>query len=453
MSAAVLPAPVSLADIRAAAKRIAGAVEATPCVHSRTLSKLTGAEVFLKFENLQFTASFKERGALNKLLSLSDADRRRGVIAMSAGNHAQAVAYHAARLGIPATIVMPRGSPNTKIRNTQIHGATVVLEGDNLFEAGKHARGLAARDNLVFVHPYEDALIIAGQGTVALEMLEAVPDLEMLVVPVGGGGLISGMATAARSMNAKIEIYGVESKNYPSMHQRLNNLPVECGGDTIAEGIAVKDVGSIAFGIIRELVQEVLVVKEETSERAVGALSEIEKAVAGGAGGAARAALQEHPARVGGRRADRDADDRGRRRRRRGAGRAARAPGALRRQARRPADLRRQHRQPGARLGADARPGARRAPGAPSRHHAGHLGQPGQGRRPDRRRRRQHRRGAAPARVRHRFGQVDRDRVPHRDARPRAHRRTHRAPREQRRQGFCFLSLASFSSCSSVLPC
>ncbi|HWV90886.1 MAG TPA: threonine ammonia-lyase [Burkholderiales bacterium] len=293
---------VTLDDIRAAAKRIAGALEPTPCVHSRTLSKLTGAEVFLKFENLQFTASFKERGALNKLLSLSDADRRRGVIAMSAGNHAQAVAYHAARLGIPATIVMPRGSPNTKIRNTQVHGATVVLEGDNLFEAGKHARGLAARDNLVFVHPYEDALIIAGQGTVALEMLEAVPDLEMLVVPVGGGGLISGMATAARGLNPNIQIYGVESKNYPSMHQRLNNLPVECGGDTIAEGIAVKDVGNIAFGIIQQLVKEVLVVKEETIERAVVALIEIEKTVAEGAGGAALAALLEHPARFAGKR-------------------------------------------------------------------------------------------------------------------------------------------------------
>jgi len=293
---------VTLDDIRAAAKRIAGALEPTPCVHSRTLSKLTGAEVFLKFENLQFTASFKERGALNKLLSLSDADRRRGVIAMSAGNHAQAVAYHAARLGIPATIVMPRGSPNTKIRNTQVHGATVVLEGDNLFEAGKHARGLAARDNLVFVHPYEDALIIAGQGTVALEMLEAVPDLEMLVVPVGGGGLISGMATAARGLNPNIQIYGVESKNYPSMHQRLNNLPVECGGDTIAEGIAVKDVGNIAFGIIQQLVKEVLVVKEETIERAVVALIEIEKTVAEGAGGAALGALLEHPARFAGKR-------------------------------------------------------------------------------------------------------------------------------------------------------
>ena len=293
---------VTLDDIRAAAKRIAGALEPTPCVHSRTLSKLTGAEVFLKFENLQFTASFKERGALNKLLSLSEADRRRGVIAMSAGNHAQAVAYHAARLGIPATIVMPRGSPNTKIRNTQVHGATVVLEGDNLFEAGKHARGLAARDNLVFVHPYEDALIIAGQGTVALEMLEAVPDLEMLVVPVGGGGLISGMATAAKALQENIVVYGVESQNYPSMHQRLNNLPVECGGDTIAEGIAVKDVGNIAFGIIQQLVKEVLVVKEETIERAVVALIEIEKTVAEGAGGAALAALLEHPARFAGKR-------------------------------------------------------------------------------------------------------------------------------------------------------
>src|ERR671923_2996155 len=166
---------VSIADVRAAAERIAGAVEHTPCVPSRTLSQLTGAEIFLKFENLQFTASFKERGALNKLLSLSAAERKRGVIAMSAGNHAQAVAYHAARLGIPATIVMPKGSPNTKIKNTQVHGATVVLEGENLFEAGKHARALAARDDLAFVHPYEDPLIIAGQGTVGLEMLGQVP--------------------------------------------------------------------------------------------------------------------------------------------------------------------------------------------------------------------------------------------------------------------------------------
>ncbi|HWM41874.1 MAG TPA: threonine ammonia-lyase [Burkholderiales bacterium] len=294
--------PISLEDIRRAAARLAGAIEHTPCLRSRTLSRLTGAEIFLKFENLQFTASFKERGALNKLLSLSAAERSRGVIAMSAGNHAQAVAYHAARLGIPALIVMPKGSPNTKIRNTQIHGAQVVLEGENLFEAGKHARALAARDNLVFVHPYEDPLIIAGQGTVGLEMLEAVPDLDVLVVPVGGGGLISGIATAAKAINPKISVFGVESQNYPSMHQRLNNLPVECGGDTIAEGIAVKDVGTTALQIIKSLVEEVLVVKEDTIERAVVALIEIEKTVAEGAGAAALGALLEHPSLFSGKR-------------------------------------------------------------------------------------------------------------------------------------------------------
>src|SRR5439155_3936270 len=202
------------------------------------LSALTGASVRVKYENMQVTNSFKERGALNKLLSLGAAERSRGVIAMSAGNHAQAVAYHAARLGIPATIVMPKGSPNSKIKNTQVHGATVVLEGDNLFEAGKRARELAARHDLVFVHPYEDPFIIAGQGTVGLEMLAAVPDLELIVVPVGGGGLISGIATAARALKPSVRILGVESRNYPSMHQRLAGVPVECGGDTIAEGIA-----------------------------------------------------------------------------------------------------------------------------------------------------------------------------------------------------------------------
>src|SRR5690349_24068135 len=184
---------VSLDAIRAAAARIQGAVERTPFLRSRTLSRLTGCELYLKFENQQFTASFKERGALNKLLSLSDDERRRGVIAMSAGNHAQGLAYHAARLGIPAVIVMPRGSPNTKIRNTRVHGAEVVLEGDTLAAAGAHARERAKRDDLVFVHPYEDRLVMAGQGTVGLEMLETVPDLDVLVVPVGGGGLIAGI--------------------------------------------------------------------------------------------------------------------------------------------------------------------------------------------------------------------------------------------------------------------
>jgi threonine dehydratase len=293
---------VSADDVHAAAQRIAGAIEHTPCVESRTLSRLTGARVFLKFENLQFTASFKERGALNKLLSLGEAERRRGVIAMSAGNHAQAVAYHAARLGIPAVIVMPKGSPNTKVKNTQVHGAEVVLEGDSLHESGRHAIERAKRDNLVFVHPYEDPLVIAGQGTAGLELLAAVPDLEALVVPIGGGGLISGIAVAAKSINRKIRIYGVESKTYPSMYQRLNGLPIECGGDTIAEGIAVKDAGDIAFSIVRELVEEVLVVKEETIERAVVALLEIEKTGAAGAGAAALAARLEYPERFAGKR-------------------------------------------------------------------------------------------------------------------------------------------------------
>jgi len=293
---------ISLETIRAAAGRIAGAVERTPCLPSQTLSRLTGCELHLKFENLQFTASFKERGALNKLLSLSDAERRRGVIAMSAGNHAQAVAYHAARLGIPAQIVMPKGSPNTKVKNTRVHGASVVLEGETLADAARHAHALAARDGLVFVHPYEDELIIAGQGTVGLEMLEAVPALDVLAVPIGGGGLIAGIATVARALNPKIRIYGVESRTYPSMHQRLAGEPVKVGGDTIAEGIAVKDVGDIAFDIVRRDVEDVVVVAEETIERAIVALIEIEKTVAEGAGAAALAALLEHPQRFAGKR-------------------------------------------------------------------------------------------------------------------------------------------------------
>ena len=298
-----MPAPmVSLADVREAAKRIAGAVERTPCLHSRTLSRLTGAEIFLKFENLQFTASFKERGALNRLLLLPQAERQRGVIAMSAGNHAQGVAYHAARLGIRSVIVMPKGTPNTKVKNTQVHGAEVLLEGDSLTEAAKHAHARAARDGLTFIHPYDDPAIIAGQGTIALEMLEDVPDLEMLVVPIGGGGLISGIATAAKALRSELRVFGVESRSYCAMHQRLHGQPVEVGGDTIAEGLAVRDVGELTLEIVRRLVEDVLIVEEATIERAVVALIEIEKTVAEGAGAAGLAALLEHPAAFRGRR-------------------------------------------------------------------------------------------------------------------------------------------------------
>jgi threonine dehydratase len=293
---------LSIEAIRAAAARIEGAIVRTPFLPSHTLSRLTGCKLHLKFENLQFTASFKERGALNKLLALSESERKRGVVAMSAGNHAQAVAYHAARLGIPALIVMPKGSPNTKIKNTQVHGAKVELEGETLTESAAHAHALAERDDLVFVHPYEDPLIMAGQGTVGLEMLQAVPDLDILVVPVGGGGLLGGIATAARALNPKIKLYGVESQTYPSMHQRIAGQPVKVGGDTIAEGIAVKDVGDSAFAIIKKEVEDVLVVQEETIERAIVALIEIEKTVAEGAGAAALAALLEHPQHFAGKR-------------------------------------------------------------------------------------------------------------------------------------------------------
>jgi len=293
---------VTIKDIRAAGERIAGAIERTPCLHSLTLSRLTGAEVFLKFENLQFTASFKERGALNRLLLLSEAERKRGVIAMSAGNHAQGVAYHAARLGMRSVIVMPRGTPNTKVKNTRVHGAEVVLEGDSLTEAAEHAHARATREGLTFIHPYDDPAVIAGQGTIALEMLEDVPDLEMLVVPIGGGGLISGIASAAKALRSDIRVFGVESRSYRAMYQRLHGEPVDVGGDTIAEGLAVRDVGALTLEIVRRLVEDVLIVEEATIERAVVALIEIEKTVAEGAGAAGLAALLEQPETFRGRR-------------------------------------------------------------------------------------------------------------------------------------------------------
>lgn len=293
---------VTLAAVQAAAARIASGISRTPCLHARTLSELLGCEVWLKFENLQFTASFKERGALNKLLQLSAEARARGVIAMSAGNHAQGVAYHARRLGIPATIVMPKATPFVKVRNTAAHGARVILHGDSLADAAAHARTLCEREALTFVHPYDDAEIIAGQGTIALEMLADVPELDTLCVPVGGGGMIAGMAVVARALRPQLQVIGVESELYNALRQRLADQPVAVGGETIAEGIAVRDVGALPVAIARECVREVLTVSEESIERAIVLLIEIEKTVTEGAGAAGLAALLQHRARFAGRR-------------------------------------------------------------------------------------------------------------------------------------------------------
>jgi len=287
--------PVSLADIEQAARAIEGAVEITPARHSRTLSAIAGADIFLKFENLQFTASFKERGALNKLLSLDADAKKRGVIAMSAGNHAQGVAYHAGRLGIPTTIVMPEGTPFTKIKHTRDFGAQVVIEGAMLSDSYIRAQALAAEHGFTLIHPYDDPLVIAGQGTTALEFLTQMPDLDMLVVPIGGGGLISGMAIAARALKPDIKIYGVEAKLYPAMHNALTGGVLPCAGQTIAEGIAVKDPGTIARGVIAALVSEVLLASEAEIESAIVKLLEIEKTLAEGAGAAALAAVLAHP--------------------------------------------------------------------------------------------------------------------------------------------------------------
>jgi threonine dehydratase len=290
-----------LSEVRAAAALIKGAVERTPCLHSRTLSQLTGAKIWLKFENLQFTSSFKERGAVVKLSSLTPAERRQGVIAMSAGNHAQGVAYHAQRLGIPATIVMPRFTPNVKIKHTRAFGAEVLLHGESLADAAAYARVVAAEKNLVFVHPYDDERIIAGQGTIALEMLEDVPGLDVIVVPVGGGGLISGIALAAKALKPAISIIGVETELYPALHQRLHNQPVKVGGPTIAEGIAVRDIGERNLAIVRRCVDDVLVVRETDVERALFLLVEIEKTVVEGAGAAGLGAVLVNPERFKGR--------------------------------------------------------------------------------------------------------------------------------------------------------
>jgi threonine dehydratase len=291
---------VSLADIEAARGVIAGQVLRTPMLPAPRLSALTQAAVFVKYENLQVTNSFKERGALNKLASLTPAERGRGVIAMSAGNHAQAVAYHASRLGIAATIVMPVTTPFVKVAATKSHGADIVLEGETIFEAQVRAAELASERNLLWVHPYDDPKVIAGQGTIALEMLEDEPTLDMLLIPIGGGGLIAGNAIAARGINPKIEIVGTEAALYPSMWNALRGEERPIGGPTLAEGIAVKTVGTLTLPIVRELVSEIVLVNEAQLEQAVNAYLTLQKTMAEGAGAAGLAAMLAAPERFRG---------------------------------------------------------------------------------------------------------------------------------------------------------
>jgi len=289
-------------DILAARDRLQGHIERTPCRRSRTLSEITGAEVWVKFENLQFTAAYKERGALNKLLQLTEAEKKRGVIAASAGNHSQGLAYHAARLGIPVTIVMPKATPFVKVQQTRAHGAEVVIDGEGYDEAFAFAMKLRDERDLVFVHPFNDLDVMAGQGTVALEMLEDAPGLEILPIPIGGGGLIAGMATAARHVKPDIRIVGVEPAMYPSFTAKMRgvNVGVTTGGATIAEGIAVKQVGELSYSVVRPLVDEVLLIEEPFFERAVALYCNVEKTVTEGAGAASLAALLAYPERFRG---------------------------------------------------------------------------------------------------------------------------------------------------------
>ncbi len=292
--------PVNIADIRAARARIGDAIQHTPTVMSKTLSALTGATVYLKFENHQFTAAYKERGALNRLMLLDEAARTKGVIAASAGNHAQGLAYHGARLGVPVTIVMPRTTPLVKIMQTEGHGATVVLFGETFDEANAHARELEKSEGLTFIHPFDAQDIIAGQGTVALEMLEDAPDIDTLVIPIGGGGLFSGMATAARALKPGIELIGVQAELYPSMYDHVKQANLPTGGDTLAEGIAVKEPGQVTRRFVEALANEVVLVTERALEQAVSLLLQIEKTVVEGAGAAGLAALIEHKAMFAG---------------------------------------------------------------------------------------------------------------------------------------------------------
>jgi threonine dehydratase len=290
-----------LSDIRAAAARLQGQVLTTPCVESRTLSQMAGCQVFLKFENLQFTASFKERGACNKLVQLSSEERQRGVIAMSAGNHAQGVAYHAQRLGLRAVIVMPLFTPMVKVERTRMFGAEVVLHGDTLEEARLHAQELARREQLVFVHPYDDPAIIAGQGTVALEMLEAVPQLDTIVVAIGGGGLIGGIAAAAKGLKPGIRVIGVQTQRFPNMYNAVKHTSLPQGGPTIAEGIAVGAPGRLTEELVERYVDDIVLVDEGDIEQAIVMLLDYEKTLVEGAGAAPLAALMKDPQAYAGR--------------------------------------------------------------------------------------------------------------------------------------------------------
>lgn len=299
-----LPAPhaITAADVERATATIRGHVLRTPLVPAPRLSELTGAQVFVKHENMQATGAFKERGAVNKLSALDADERRRGVVAMSAGNHAQAVAYHAKRFGVPATIVMPLTTPLVKVENTRAHGARVVLHGDTLVEAAEEARRLEAEGSLVLVHPYDDPAVMAGQGTVAVEMLEEAPDLDCLVVPIGGGGLISGVAVAAKARRPGIEVVGVEAALYPSFRNALDGGERPIGGPTLAEGIAVKTVGRLTLPIVRDLVSGIVEVEEPVIERAVHAYATLQRTMAEGAGAAGLAAMLAEPERFRGRR-------------------------------------------------------------------------------------------------------------------------------------------------------
>ena len=299
-TAANTPYPLSFADIEAAHKAISPAIIRTPTRMSRTLSNILGAEVWLKFENQQFTGAYKERGALNRMLHLDDRQRKNGVIACSAGNHAQGIAYHARRLGIPATIIMPMATPSIKVEGTRVHGANVILYGETFEESAAYAHKLTDRFDLTFIHPFDDPLVIAGQGTIAIEMLQDAPELDCLLLPIGGGGMISGVSIAAKTLSPKTRMIGVQAKLFPSMRARLRGEAADCGGSTLAEGIAVKTPGDLTSKLVEELVDDIILVNETSLESGVSLLLNIEKTVVEGAGAAGIAALMSDPERFKG---------------------------------------------------------------------------------------------------------------------------------------------------------